>query len=278
LTPLVESGIHLVYQILEDPVRFSANLGFLFSNRPLPERVKAAAKAGFDAVECHFPYDTPLTDLKAALAETGLTMLGLNTAPGNVEAGDFGLCAITGREAEAHAAIDQAIDYGAKIGAANIHVMAGRTDGGREAEDTYRANLSYACDRAAEYGMNILIEPINQRDVPGYHLSHVEPAAELIAALGHSNLKLMFDCYHTQIMQGDLTERLCRHMPVIGHIQIAAVPDRSEPDMGEVHFINLLAAICDMGFIGPVGAEYKPRGGSTEASLGWLETFRRELE
>ena len=255
---------------------FSANLGFLFTDRPLVDRIHAAARAGFEAVECHFPYDTPAAQVSAALEETGLKMLGLNTVPGDVAAGDFGLCALPGREAEARSAIDQAVAYGAEIGAANVHVMAGKTDGGATAETVYRENLAYACDRAAAHGMSILIEPINHRDVPGYHLSLVEPGAALIEALGRDNLKLMFDCYHTQIMQGDLTERLRRYMGVIGHIQIAAVPDRGEPDGGEVHFPNLIAAIRELGFAGPIGAEYKPRGATTEDGLGWLATFNEK--
>lgn len=255
---------------------FSANLGFLFTDRPMAARIRAAAKAGFDAVECHFPYDTPAAEVKAALQETGLKMLGLNTVPGDVQAGDFGLAALPGREDEARAAIDQAVSYGAEIGAANVHVMAGKTDGGAAAEAAYRANLAHACDAAAARGMNVLIEPINHRDVPGYHLSLVEKGADLIEALARDNLKLMFDCYHTQIMQGDLTERLRRHLPLVGHIQIAAVPDRGEPDGGEVHFPNLIASIRDMGFTGPIGAEYKPRGASTEDGLGWMNAYNEK--
>lgn len=257
---------------------FSANLGFLFTDRPMVDRIHAAAQAGFDAVECHFPFDTNATNLRDALEATGLSMLGLNTVPGDVANGDFGLCALVGREVEARAAIDQAVAYGAQIGAANVHVMAGRTDGGHEAEAMYRNNLAYACDSAARQHMGILIEPINHRDVPGYHLSKTEHAINLIEDLGQPNLKLMFDCYHTQITQGDLTERLRDTMPMIGHIQIAAVPDRGEPDGGEIHFINLIASVRDMGFTGPIGAEYKPRGASTEQGLGWLETFKRELQ
>ncbi|WP_428646498.1 hydroxypyruvate isomerase family protein [Roseibium sp.] len=255
---------------------FSANLGFLFTDLSLPDRIRAAKAAGFDAVECHFPYETPVQEVLAALQETGLAMLGLNTSPGNLAAGDFGLAALTGREEEARAAIEMAVDYAEAIGAGNVHVMAGKTDGGAGANATFRENLGHACDLAAKSGINILIEPINHRDVPGYHLSLVEQAADIIEALGRPNLKLMFDCYHTQIMQGDLTERLRRYMDIIGHIQIAAVPDRGEPDAGEVHFPNLIAAIREYGFTGPIGAEYKPRGSSTEAGLGWLSAFRKQ--
>ena len=251
-------------------MRFSANLGFLFTDRPLPEAVRAAARAGFDAVECHFPYDTDPGALSAALEDTGLPMLSLNTAPG----ASFGLAAMPGQEAEARAAIDQAVAYAAEIGAANVHVMAGKTDGGPAAEETFRQNLAFACTRAAAHGIGILIEPINHRDVPGYHLSRVEHAAAIIADLAQPNLRLMFDCYHTQIMQGDLTRRIEAHLPLIGHIQIAAVPDRGEPDAGEVNYPELLKSIAAMGYDRPIGAEYKPRGGDTAKGLGWLAPFQ----
>ncbi len=174
-------------------VMFSANLGFLFTDRPLPEAIRAAGRAGFSAVECHFPYDTPVAEVRAALDETGLPMLGLNTVRGNVTAGDFGLAALPGREAEARAAIDQAIDYARAVGAGSVHVMAGRSGGGAPAEATFRANLAHACDRAGG-DLAILIEPINQRDAPGYHLSRVEHAADIIATLGRDNLRIMYDC------------------------------------------------------------------------------------
>lgn len=249
---------------------FSANLGFLFTELDFPDRIRAAKAAGFAAVECHFPYDTPAAEVNDALTETGLRMLGLNTVPGNVAAGDFGLAALPGREAEARLAIEQAVGYGAEIGAANVHVMAGKTDGGAAAEATYRANLAFACDLAAAKGMTVLIEPINHRDVPGYHLSRLEHAAEIIAGLDRANLRLMFDCYHSQIMQGDLVTNIRKYLGLIGHIQIAAVPSRAEPDEGEVNFPWLVAAIRDLGYAAPIGAEYKPRTGRTADGLGWL--------
>lgn len=248
-------------------MRFSANLGFLFTDRPLPEAVRAAARAGFDAVECHFPYDTDPGALSAALEDTGLPMLSLNTAPG----ASFGLAAMPGQEAEARAAIDQALDYAAEIGAGMVHVMAGKSGGGAQAEATFRANLAHACERAAAQGITVLIEPINQRDAPGYHLSHVEQAAETIAALGAPNLKVLFDCYHVQIMQGDLSRRFEAYRDLIGHVQIAAVPDRGEPDQGEVDLAWLLPRL---GHPGPIGAEYRPRS-STEEGLGWLKAFQQ---
>lgn len=254
-------------------MRYSANLGFLFTDLPLPQAIHAAKDAGFDAVECHFPYDVPVADVAQALAETGLTMLGLNTWPGDKAAGDFGLAALTGREDEARAAIKQAVDYAVATGTKAIHVMAGRTDGGEAAEATFRANLAYACDMAAPHGITILIEPINTRDVPGYHLSRTDHAVRVIGALGKPNLKLMYDCYHMQIMQGDQATNLRELLPVIGHIQIAAVPDRGEPDQGEIDYLWLMQELGRLGYGAPVGAEYKPRAG-TLAGLGWLKRFR----
>jgi hydroxypyruvate isomerase len=254
-------------------MRYSANLGFLFTDLPLPQAIHAAKDAGFDAVECHFPYDVPAAEVAAALQQTGLTMLGLNTWPGDKAAGDFGLAALPGREEEARAAIAQAVDYAVATGTKAIHVMAGRTDGGDSAEATFRANLTHACDLAAPHGITILIEPINTRDVQNYHLSRTDHALQIITALNRPNLKLMFDCYHMQIMQGDLATHLRDLLPVIGHIQIAAVPDRGEPDQGEVDYRWLTGHIAALGYSGPIGAEYKPRNG-TAAGLAWLAQFR----
>jgi hydroxypyruvate isomerase len=247
--------------------KLSANLGFLWADLPLPDAIRAAKRAGFEAVECHWPYAVPSANVKAALLDTGLAMLGLNTTRGG--AGDNGLSAIPGREAEARAAIDEAVAYAAAINCANIHVMAGFTDRGAAAEQTFRANLTYACAQAAPHGITILIEPLNSRDAPGYHLSDMDHAIATIKAVGAPNLKAMFDCYHIQIMQGDLAKRLAACLPHIGHIQIAAVPDRGEPDAGEVNYPWLLPAIDAMGWDGFIGAEYKPRAG-TDAGLGWM--------
>lgn len=252
--------------------KLSANLGFLFTEYTLPDAIRAAAAAGFDAVECHFPYDVPVDDVRAAMAQTGLPMLGLNTERGNLAAGDFGLAAIAGRETEARALIDQAVAYAAAISAGAVHVMAGKSGGGAQAEATFRANLTYASQQAAPHDLTILIEPINQIDAPGYHISTIEHGAEIIDALGLPNLKLMFDCYHTQIMQGDLTRRLTRYIGLIGHIQIAAVPDRAAPDHGEVNYPEIMRVIDDLGWAGYVGAEYRP-GTKTEDTLRWMERY-----
>lgn len=248
-------------------MKFSANLGFLWADLPLVEGIEAAKRAGFAAVECHWPYDIPASELRAALHATGLPMLGVNTRRG--PDGAFGVSALPGHETAARAAIDEALDYGAQIGAEAVHVMAGIATG-PEAERTFEANLRYACKRAAPLGITVLIEPINQRDVPGYFLHRTAQAEQLIARLRHPALRLMFDCYHVQISEGDALSELRRLAPVIGHIQIAAVPDRGEPDRGELDYADIFDALTRLGWDRPIGAEYRPRAGSVEAGLRWL--------
>ncbi len=249
-------------------MKFSANLGFLWNDRSLPDAICAAKAAGFDAVECHWPYDVPANEVRAALEETGLKMLGLNTRRGNVEAGDNGLSAIPGREAEARAAIDEAIAYALGIGAPNIHVMAGFASGD-EAHQTFVENLKYACGKAAPRGITILVEPLNKYDAPGYFLTTTEQAMKIIDIVGASNLKLMFDCYHVQLMEGDLTHTIAALLPSIGHIQFASVPDRGAPDHGEINYDHVFRVVSDLGYPAPLGAEYKP-GGNTDDTLSWM--------
>lgn len=252
--------------------RFSANLGFLWTDLALPDAVRAAHGAGFDAVECHWPYDTPVEDLRAALTETGLPMLGLNTRRGDLALGENGLAALPGREAEARAAIDQALDYACAIDAACVHVMAGVV-AGDAAERAFVENLAHACDRAADLGRTILIEPLNRFDAPGYFLNTTGQAADLIARIGAPNLRLMFDCYHVGRTEGDVIARLRALRPIIGHIQFAAVPDRGAPDHGDVDYRAVFAEIAALGWTAPLGAEYKP-GGPTDATLGWMTRLR----
>lgn len=254
--------------------RFSANLGFLWKELALPDAIRAARRHGFDAVECHWPYDVPATAVKAALRETGMVMVGINTRMGVNGPADFGVNSLPGREKEARQYIDEAIAYAAAIGCLNINAAAGKSGGTAEAEAVLRANLAYAAESARPLGITIVIEPINQRDAPGYHVSRIDQAVATIKAVGAANVKLMFDCYHTQIVEGDLTRRLEFARPYLGHIQFAGVPDRNEPDTGEVNYCNLFDAIDGMGWDGYLGAEYRPRGSTTEAGLGWLARQR----
>ena len=248
--------------------RFSANLGFLWTDRPLPDAIRAAHAAGFDAVECHWPYENDPAAVRAALDETGLAMLGLNTIRG--KPGENGLSALPGREAEARAAIDQALDYAEAIGCGAVHVMAGAAQG-PAAMAAFRTNLDHACARAGS--RTILIEPLNHHDAPGYFIGRAEEAADIIAAAGHPNLRLMFDCYHQQIMGGDLTRRLECFLPITGHVQIAAVPDRGTPDHGELDYRHVLGALRSLGWDRPVGAEYRDAR-PTDDTLDWMAALR----
>ncbi|MCA0873061.1 TIM barrel protein [Seohaeicola saemankumensis] len=252
--------------------RFSANLGFLWTDRPLPEAIRAAGAAGFDAVECHWPYDVPPDQVRAALDETGLPMLGINTRRGDVAAGENGLAAVPGREQQALDAIAEAVDYATAIGARAVHVMAGNA-AGDTAHQVFLRNLRAAADLAKPRGLTILIEPLNRFDAPGYFLRDTEQARRIIDEAAGVNIKLMFDCYHVGRTEGDVAARLENLMPIIGHIQFASVPDRGTPDHGDVDYAKLFARIEALGWVGPLGAEYKPAG-PTGASLGWLAGFR----
>ncbi len=251
--------------------KFSANLGFLWADRPLPDAIRAAKAAGFDAVECHWPYDVPSADVAKALAEADLEMLGLNTRRGTVAAGDNGLSALVERVAEARLAIDEAITYAVEISAKKIHVMAGFANG-IKAHETFVSNLKYACSKAAAHGITILIEPLNKYDAPEYFLKTTDQAKAIITEVGCDNLALMFDCYHVQLMEGDLSHKLAALQPIIGHIQFASVPDRGRPDRGEVSYGHVFKLISALGYTAPLGAEYKPNG-DTDKTLGWMKAM-----
>ncbi len=244
----------------------------LWADRPLPDAIRAAAAAGFDAAECHWPYDVDPADVRAALDETGLPMLGLNTERGDVSAGEFGLSALPGREADARAAIDQALDYAGVVGARHVHVMAGNASG-QDAESAFLANLSYACGRAAQDGITILIEPLNHFDAPGYLLRTTAQAKAILDRLAHPALKIMFDCYHVGRTEGDPLPVLTRLLPRIGHIQFAAVPDRGPPDHGDLDYTRVFEGIAALGWTAPLGAEYRP-GADTDSTRGWMKTLR----
>ncbi len=249
-------------------MKFSANLGFLWSELSLLDAIRAAKAAGFDAVECHWPFATPAAEVRSALDKTGLQMLGLNTVRGDVAAGENGLSALPDRVDDAVSAIDEAISYASAISCKAVHVMAGFASGAN-AHDTFVKNLKYACAQAAPHGITILIEPLNRYDAPGYFLTTTTQAVDLIGAVQAPNLKLMFDCYHVQLMEGDLCHKLEDLMPYIGHIQFASVPDRGPPNTGEVNYDHIFKVLSAMGYDKPIGAEYKPNG-PTDKTLGWL--------
>jgi hydroxypyruvate isomerase len=249
--------------------RFAANLGYLFTDRPLLERIDAAAACGFKAVELQFPYDVPAQAVQAAIARNKLTVLGINTPPGERE-GEFGFAAVPGREKDFQAGFTRALDYSAAIGGSAVHCLAGKVaiEQRPAAERVFIGNLTWAADLAAAKNIGLLIEPINARDRPNYFLNRVEHAADIIGKVGKSNVRIQFDFYHAQIVGGDLIHRLQQFMPVIGHLQCAAVPSRHEPDEGEVNYPAVFAAVDALGYPGWIGAEYRPRG-RTEDGLTW---------
>jgi hydroxypyruvate isomerase len=252
-----------------DRMKFSANLGFLWTDRPLPDAIRAAKTAGFDAVECHWPYDTPVDAVNDALQETGLPMLGLNTMRG--APGENGLTALPGREAEARAAIDQAIAYAVATRTRAIHVMAGNASG-PEARATFLDNLRYA-RAACPDDILLLIEPLNRHDAPHYFLRTTDQASDLLADLNDPGVKMMFDCYHVARTEGDVVTRLEALLPLVGHIQFATVPDRGVPDQGELNYPFVFKRIAALGWTRPLGAEYRP-GDETDQTLGWLRAAK----
>ncbi len=253
--------------------KFSANLGFLWTELSLTKAIEAAALHGFDAVECHFPYLTPASEVAAVLSKTKLQMLGLNTIKGDAAKGENGLCALPDRIADARASIDQAIDYAHAINTPNVHVMAGIA-AGAAADKTFLDNLHYATEKANPLGITILIEPLNPFDAPGYYLNNTTQAEAIIKEIAGDNVKLMFDCYHVQVIEGDVTRRMEQLLPIIGHIQIASAPDRAEPDSGELDYRYVLKAAKNMGYTSPIGAEYRPNS-TTESGLGWLKILNQ---
>ncbi len=254
--------------------RIAANLGYLFTERPFLERFGAAAVAGFHAVELQFPYDHAPSAVKAELEKHHLTVLGINTPPGKMSGGEFGLAAVPGREQDFAVLFRQALDYVVAIGGCQIHCLSGMVPPEQRpaAETVLVRNLARAADAAAEQNITLLIEPINPRDRPDYFLTRAEQAAHVIAKIERPNVRIQFDFYHAQIVGGDLIRRFETHLPHVGHVQIAAVPSRNEPDEGEVNYPAIFAALDRLGYQGFVGAEYRPRG-RTEDGLGWARPY-----
>ncbi|MEM7321874.1 MAG: TIM barrel protein [Actinomycetota bacterium] len=249
--------------------RLSANLGFLWPELELLDAIRAAKSAGFEAVEVHWPYITHAVEVALVLEELGMPLISLNTVGGDLANGDFGLSAIPGREEDARANIDKAFAYAADVSAQYVHVLAGKASG-EDSRDTFIENLRYAAARGGEFGVGVLIEPISRETQPDYYLTHTDQAAAIIRDVGEPNVRMLFDCYHVQLTEGDLLNRIRIHQNIIGHIQIAAVPSRTEPDEGEVDFPELLRQIDGLGYDGFVGAEYKPSG-RTSDGLGWIQ-------
>jgi hydroxypyruvate isomerase len=253
--------------------RFAANLAYMFTERPLIERFGAAKAAGFKAVELQFPYEVAPSAIRGELERHGLVQLGINTQP-RQNGGESGLGAVPGREREFAEVFKQALDYAVAIGGSAIHTMAGMVPPEQRpaAERVFVANLARAADLAAQKDIVLLIEPLNARDRPDYFVARVEQAADLIAKIDRPNVRIQFDFYHVQIIGGDLLRRFEKFLPLTGHVQVAAVPSRAEPDEGEVNYPAIFDALDRLGYKGWVGCEYKPRG-RTEDGLGWGRRF-----
>lgn len=255
--------------------KFAANLSMMFNEVPFLDRFAAAADCGFTAVEYLFPYDHPAELVAERLQAAGLAQALFNMPPGDWAAGERGMAALPGREADFAAALDTAIAYAKVIGTPLLHMMAGlapATDPGAIA--TYRENLKRATDRTGEAGIGLVVEPINGRDMPGYFLNDFNRALGFIAEMGAAHVKLQFDVYHRQILHGDVIMALRQMAPVIGHIQIASVPDRHEPLTGELDDRRIFTEIEAVGYQGYVGCEYRPAAGTREG-LGWMAGLDR---
>jgi len=252
--------------------RFSAHLGYLFKDRPLLERIDAAAAAGFKAIEGRFP-DVPAADFKRAVERNKLKVLGINTPQGSET--EFGLGAVPGREDDWKTSFAQALDYVSEVGGLAIHCLAGKVaaEQRRAAERVFVENLKRAADQAAARNIKLYIEPINPRDLPNYFLNEVEHAADLIGRVGSANVFIQYDFYHVQIVGGDLIERFKKYQPLIAHLQCSQVPVRHEPDAdGEINYPFVFAEMDRLGYPHWIGAEYVPRG-RTEDGLSWAASY-----
>ncbi|MFJ8671870.1 2-oxo-tetronate isomerase [Streptomyces sp. NPDC093589] len=263
--------------------RFAANLSMMYPEHPFLDRFAAASADGFEAVEYLFPYDHAAGELRRRLDDHGMRQVLFNAPPGSWEAGERGLASLPGRESEARSGIDRALEYAAALGCGQVHVMAGLVPADATPtqlarhRDTYLANLAWAAARAAAVDVDLLIEPINGRDMPGYFLRRQDEAHAVVQEVGTPRLKVQLDLYHCQIVEGDLTTTLRRDLPTgrVGHLQIAGVPDRHEPDRGELDIRHLFGVVDELGFDGWIGCEYRPRAGTSEG-LGWIKDYRGE--
>ncbi|XP_038858692.1 putative hydroxypyruvate isomerase isoform X2 [Salvelinus namaycush] len=264
------------------PLKFCANLSWLFTDLPeFTQRIYAAVSAGFQAVEAAWLYDSDLQELQRVKNATGVDVVLINTPLGDAKAGDLGLGAVPGREEDFRKGLDLAMQYAKALDCRRIHLMAGRVPVGAdratiavEMEDTFVQNLKHAADVLSNEGITGLIEPINTRITdPRYFLDSPHQAAAILQKVGHPNIKLQMDVFHWQIMDSNLTQNIHKYFPLIGHIQIAQVPSRNEPDSaGELNFPYLFSLLEELGYQGYIGCEYKPLG-STNEGLGWVKDY-----
>jgi hydroxypyruvate isomerase len=257
--------------------RFAANLTMMYQEHAFLDRFQAAARDGFSAVEFLFPYEFGANEIAARLRDNGLKQALFNAPPGDFNRGDRGIASIPGREDEFKRSIALALQYADALGCPIVHVMAGlvRPEEDRAASySAYLKSLAYAAEQAATHDVTVVIEPINPRDMPGYFISRQEEAHQVCSEVRGANLKVLMDLYHCQIVEGDLAMRLREAISGVGHIQIAGVPGRHEPDDGELNYPYLFQLIDSLGYEGWVGCEYRPKAGTSEG-LGWLRRWQR---
>jgi hydroxypyruvate isomerase len=267
--------------------RFAANLSMLYPELDFLDRFEAAARDGFRGVEYLFPYAFEARELAERLKGNGLQQVLFNAPPGNWDAGERGLACLPGREADFREGIARALSYAQALACPRIHVMAGLVPAGaaREAlRSTYVANLRWAAGEAAQQGLDVLVEPINTRDIPGFFLNRQDDAHALLAEIGAANVKVQMDLYHCQVVEGDVAMKIRQYLPTgrVGHFQVAGVPERHEPDVGEMNYPYLFEVIdqvsAECGWSGWVGCEYRPRlgaqPGGTSKGLGWFAPWR----
>lgn len=250
---------------------FAANLSWMFKEHDFLDRFAAAADAGFEWVEYLFPYDHDPEDVAERLSRHELKLALFNAPPGDLSNNERGFACIPSRRADFRSSLAIALVYARATKAPRLHVMAGVVEGSRDtAIAAYKDSLTYACDIAAPLGLDILIEPLNPKDAPGYLLGDFDLAADFIAELGRPNLKLQFDIYHCQMIHGEVLRHLEALLPITGHVQISSIPGRHEPTTGEVDDAKMLRALEKLGYTGIVGCEYNPRAGTLEG-LSWMK-------
>jgi hydroxypyruvate isomerase len=255
--------------------RFAANLSMMFTEWAFLDRFKAASDAGFAAVEFLFPYEHAAEQVGLALAGGHLEQALFNLPPGDFAKGERGIAALAGREEEFRAGVATALAYAHETGVKRLHMMAGLVDpDDRVAQDTYRASMAYAADALAPHGIDLLLEPINGRDMPGYFLNDFDRAADYVREAGRKNVRLQFDMYHCELIHGDVAGKLKALYPLVGHVQIASANGRHEPDDTAPDYPSLFGLLDEIGYDGFVGCEYRPRAGTLEG-LGWFAPYRR---
>lgn len=256
--------------------RFAANLAMMYREHDFLDRFAAAARDGFTAVEYLFPYEYPAEKLAGLLKENGLRQVLFNAPPGDWNAGERGITALPGREQEFREGFQRALEYAAVLGCPRVHAMAGllpATGDRARFRATYLENLAWAAAQAQAAGIEVLIEPIAQRNIPGFFINRQDEGHAIVGEIGAPNLNVMLDYFHCQVEEGDLATKTRKYLGEkpsrVGHIQIAGVPARNEPDTGEVNFSYLFDLIDELGYEGWIGCEYIPKAGTSEG-LGWL--------